>query len=414
MGLHLILAQLDRLTLPIQGQAQLTQFAESIYGDPVVARLLGEIFDVVGEHGQVDVRTGYRRAPDREYVEGAYWPSGVISRQMLTDSGHQRVTLEDAAIMISDLVVDDPWALAPVLDMVPRAGAKALLIVAASVGERVLAPLLAAQHRGQTRVVAVKTPGSTPENQFVALEDLAVLTGGRPLLRAAGESLGRLRPEDLGRAAQVWADPLQFGVIAGRCDPQHLRRHIYRLRASYSTAKDATLRQSLQVRLGKLVGGSATLWLGGATEAEIKTQKAAADRAVKAMRSAVREGVVPGGGAALLVCRAALQEAMGRAADTEAMAAYRVLYAALEAPFRTIMCNAGFDPSSMLAQAAAAGSGFGLDVRTGHIVHMGEIGIWDSAAALKAAVRSAVQTAALALTVDVVVYARRPERALTP
>jgi chaperonin GroEL len=211
----------------------------------------------------------------------------------------------------------------------------------------------------------------------------------------------------LGRARRVWADPEHFGLVGGKGDARALRGHVADLRAALEHAADSEARQRLRARVGKLMGGAASLWVGAATEAEIEARKEAAGRTAEALRNVVRDGVVPGGGVALLNCRPALQQRLKQTDDLEARAAYRLLTQAMQAPVRTILANAGCEASPVLVALESAGPGYGFDVRCGKVVDMRQAGIWDAAAVLKAAVHGAVASAALALTTDVLVHKKR-------
>ncbi len=413
-GAQGILDALDRMTLRVEGKEKLAQIAESICHDPALAKLLGEIFDIIGEYGQLDIRTGRSRQMDREYVEGMYWERGVIAREMLSGTKEHRVELQDAAILISDLKLDAPRELLPILAAVMQAKIRGMLIIASEFSDEIKSLLLANRNPEKFQAIAVKVPGSTATDQAAALEDIAALTGGTPLYRAAGHTLQNMTPGHLGLARRVWADRVYFGVVAGKGDPRALRRHITALRARHEQAQDSEQRQKLQARLGKLLGGSATLYTGGATELEIKTRKELARRIADALRGAVRDGVLPGGGVALLRCQPALKAMFNGDVDSDERAACHILSQALEAPMRTIIGNAGFDASEALAQVAQAGPGCGFDVVAGHVVDVVEAGILDVASVLKAAVSAAITGAAMALTVDVLVHHKKPAETFKP
>jgi chaperonin GroEL len=266
------------------------------------------------------------------------------------------------------------------------------------------------QERIKLDVLAAKTPGTTITAQRAALEDMAVLTNGRALHRSAGDTLRKVKPSDLGRVRRIWADKNNLGIIGGKADPRELRRHIADLRALHRNTTDLDERRDVQERIGKLLGGSATLRVGGITKTELDYNKEQAQRAADAMRGAIREGVVPGGGAALLTCQTALRARMAEADEAEARAAYHILLRTVEAPIRTLLQNAGQEPGGVMGQIQSAGPGYGYDVVRGEIVDVHEAGILDVASVVKAAVRSAVSTAAMALTTDVVVHrASAPE-----
>jgi chaperonin GroEL len=392
------------MTLHLSGQEQLAQIAESICYDPALAKLMGEIFDIIGEYGRLEIRAGRGRELEREYVEGMYWERGLASREMITDHTRVRTEFENAAILISDLDIEQPQQLFPALELALRAKIGALLIVANKLSDNAIGFLLANKKPEQFQVVAVQTPGYSKEEQAAALEDLAILTGGRPFIKVAGDTFEAIKVEHFGRARRVWADPRNFGIIGGKGDPRALRQHIATLRAAYSGSEDTVLQGKLLGRIGKLLGGSATLWIGGATELEINARLELAERTAAAMRGAMMEGVVPGGGLALLSCRQALQQQLEKAADTDERAAYRILLTALEAPLRTLVSNAGYDSSEVLAQINLAGPGYGFDVVSGQVVDMIRAGIWDAAVVQKSAAYAAIASGALALTIDVLVH----------
>jgi chaperonin GroEL len=377
--------------------------------------MLGEIFDIIGEYGQLDIRSGRSRELEREYIEGMYWDSGVLSRAMITDHSKLRTEMQNAAILISDLAIEDPRQLVSVLEMASQAGIRALLIVVSKLSDSAMALLLSASREHEEfQVVAVKTPGLTTTDQVGAMEDLGVLTGGRPLVRAAGDTLGGFKLEDLGRVRRAWADRNYLGIIGGKGDPRALRAHIASLRVAFRGATDSDFQSRLQKRIGKLMGGSATLWVGGATELEIGARKELAERTSDALRGAVRQGVAPGGGVSLLACRPALQRRLDQSTNPDERAAYRILIKAMEAPIRAILTNAGYDASEMMAEIKLAGQGHGLDVRSGQVVDMAQAGIWDAAAVVRTAAYGAVASAALALTTDVLVHHKKPKQAVEP
>ena len=403
-GMRAILDHLTGMTVHLAGKEKLAQIAQAICYDPPLARLLGEIFDIIGEYGRLEIRPGRSRDLEREYVEGMYWERGLFSREMITDHNRLRTELENAAILVSDLEIEDPRQLLPVITLAIEAGIRSLLIVASKLSEGAIALLLANNDPEKLQAIAVKTPGWGRDEQAWALEDLAVLTGGRPFVRVAGDTFSQVKPQDFGHARRVWADRRNFGVVGGKGKPQALRQHLATLRASFERTDEPVLRENLRARIGKLMGGSATLWVGGATELEITARQELAKRTAAAMRGAMMEGVLPGGGVSLLACRPVLQRMLDQSTDPDERAACRILIRAVAEPIRTIVANAGYDASEIMADIKLAGSGYGFDVTSGQVVDMMEAGIWDAAIVQKSAVYGAITTAALALTIDVLVH----------
>lgn len=413
-GVRVIVDELSDMALHMEGKEALAQIAESICYDPPLARMLGEVIDIIGEYGQLEIRPGRGRELEREYVEGMYCEGGILSRRMITEHTKLRTDMENTAILISDLEIEDPRQLVPVIEMVVQAETRSLLVIASKLSEKATSLLLkVSRDPTKFQAIAVKSPEMSAEDRSAALDDLAVLTGGRPLVRVAGQTLRGVKLDDLGRARQVWADRSYLGIVGGKGDPRALRRHIASLRAALGQVEEPAARKKLRERIGKLMGGAATLYVGGASELEITTRQELAQRTSDALRGAITEGVLPGGGVSLLASQAVLQGMLDQSADPDEHTAYRILIKALEAPTRTIVTNAGYDASEIMAGIKQAGAGHGFDVRSGQITNMREAGILDAASVQKAAIHSAVAGAALALTVDVLVHHKTPTAALT-
>jgi chaperonin GroEL len=276
------------------------------------------------------------------------------------------------------------------------------------------------RERAKLRLMAVKTPGSTPDQIASLLHDLGVMTGARPVVGAAGDTLQNLTPDYLGHARKAWADRDYFGLIGGKGNARALRAHIAELRATHKAATDTQIRKDLQARLGKLLGGSATLWVGAATESEIKTRKELAERTADALRGAVREGLLPGGGMALLGCVPALRRKLEASREEDERAAYRILLQAAGEPLRALVSNGGYELSHVMAELERARrrsterATLGFDALTGQVVSLAEAGILDVASVHKTSIRRAVVGAALALTVEVLVHHKNPPTDLEP
>ncbi len=463
--LDIVLGSLAEMTSPIAGREQLAQLAQCICGDRELAEKLGEIFDFIGEHGQLDVRRGHTRAIERDYMKGMYWRRGAVSRAMLRGGKEpDRIVMNDCAILLSDLDVDDPQELLPIIATLMRAGAKALLLVGDKFSETVINFLLNNKEPDKFRIVAIKTPGSSDDERRAHLSDMAVITGAIPLFKAAGDTLataverprphpkslptkegetsslqktsldspslilGMLRHRDgegargwgksrrpsyFGQAKQVWVERTMFGLVSDRDDQSELTEHLADLLEMVEYAADKDAEAFLRGRIGKILGGVAILRIGDAVPTRMDNRIASAKETAKALRRAIRDGILPGGGIALLACRDALDRAPEHTADSDARAARRILLRALEAPIRTICQNAGFD-SAKRAELEGQPGGYGIDARSGAIVDMMETGIIDVASVTEAAVRSAVTSAALALTIDVLLHHAQPEETYTP
>jgi chaperonin GroEL len=413
-GMRIILEQLEALARPLGGREQIAQFAAVLCHDADLAAMIAEVLDMVSGHGAIDVRSGRGRALERQYVLGSYFKGKPLSEWILADQPSRRVELQEAALLVSDLNLTDPAELVPLLRLVDQAGIQNLMVVAREASEQSVAALLAAGRAPRPcRILLVKAPDAVT-GQSAMLHDLALLTGARVLLRVAGDSLRKLRLEDLGHARRVWSDEEFFGVVSGKGPPGPLRAHVGSLRAAFEHAEEPDVRQKIRDRIGKLLGGTAVLWVGGVSEIDIGIRKELAARTLEATRATIGKGVVPGGGTALLACRARLQELAGQATDLDERMAYQILSRALEEPTRTILHNAGYDVGRGMGEIARAGPGYGFDVRSEQVVDMVAEGLIESAGVLGAALHAAIASAALALTIDVLVQTRLPELSFEP
>jgi chaperonin GroEL len=397
--------------IPLTKREDIAKMALALSCDEELASALGEICYVVGIEGYVHVETGHRRRLEREYVEGTYWEnSGWFSSLMETDPVRHRAVLNDVAILISDVSVHDAGELVPVLSKVVQARIPNLVVIASDMSDNPIGLLMQNRQAGIAGTLGVRAPMLGSIDQ-ATLEDMAALTGGRFICRTAGESLETLRLEDLGRARQVWATDTCFGIVAGKGDPRHIRRRIATLRALIKKS-EGKAKDSLRHRLGRLLGGSAVLRVGGVTNIEVDGRKATAEKAIRALQVAMEGGLVPGGGTALLSCQTAVAATPAR--DRDEIIARRILSRALEEPLRVIAANAGYAPGTIVARVRAAPPGYGLDVRTGQIVDMREAGILDAVTVLDGALRIAASSAAVALTTDTIVLRKRPPESIEP
>jgi chaperonin GroEL len=392
---------LRAMAVPVAGRAAIERTALALCPDQELARLLAEIFEIVGIEGYIQVESGQGRGLHREYVEGAFWKGSWASPVFISDPERRRSTLGDPAVLLTDNSLQRPEELLPALETVLAAGYRSLLIVCRYIADPVVG-LLAVNRQSKTLdSLAVLAPGFGTD-EADNLEDLAALTGARVMSAAAGDIVARLRPEDLGQAREGWASADYFGIVGGRGDPRALRAHIGAVRTALKQEQDERKRDLLRRRLGRLIGGVAKLRLGASTEVELEHRRAVAERTIVALRETLSGGILPGAGGAFLACQAAVAATPLAGAD-EAVA-LQVLVKALEAPIRTIAENAGLEPSHAVARSRAAGPGWGPDVRTGEIVELIPAGIVDPAAVVEAALRGAVSGAAMALTTDVLVH----------
>ena len=415
--LQLLPAMSERLTAGarrLRTEAELQALAMAICYDEAMARSLGEVMHTLGRYGQVDIREGHGRGTAHEYVAGCYFPGGALSKEFLRGSPRLVAEMHDAALLVTDMTIEEPAELVPALQLALRNGIKQLLLVVESISDKGLAVALDKRLHDKIRCVIVKLEEFHPGELRLAQDDIALLCGGRPVLRQSGQSLQAVKLSDFGRARWVWADDKNFGFASGQGDARLIRGQVRRLRHSYAEADEDDARARTLKRLGRLNGGLATVYVGGIAKDEIRQRKDMAERAIRALRSAAAAGVIPGGGLALLNCRDWLRDMADEQPDLESRAARMIMAKAAEAPIRQLLENAGYDSSEILARLGHCAPGSGFDVMTGAISDMAAAGIVDVAQIQVEALRRAVSSAALALTIDVLVLHRQPETMTEP
>ena len=415
--LDLLPRLIERLTAEtrlLSSEAELEAAAFSVCYDEEMARILGEALYTIGPYGQVDVREGHGRGMEYNYVAGCYWKGGAQSKEMLRGGHRQVAELHDAAILVTDMEIEEPAELVPLMQLALRRGIKQLLLIVDSISDKGLSVVLDKRISGKIRTVVAKIDEFHPGDLHLAQADICLLTGGRPILLKAGDSLETVKASDFGGARWVWVDESNFGFASGKGDPRAIREQARRLRRTYRSTEDDDARARALARLGKFNGGLATVYVGGIAKDEIRQRKELAERTVRALRGAAADGVIPGGGAALAACRDWLLAEAECREDLEGRAARLILAKAAEAPMRQLLANAGYDPSEILAQRRPGEPIDGFDVMKRAFVDGAAGGIYDVAHVQVEALRRAVSSAALALTIDVLVLHREPETMTEP
>ena len=404
--------QLQAQARPIDLPEEIARIVRGTVRDEKIAEIIGEVVEGVGEDGAVLVENANGFETEYQYLEGIHWDEGWHSPSFLR--GHEAVVrLIDPRILISDMPIQHPDELVPILNACAQAGERALLVIAPEISEAALSLLIVNRERGILESVAVKTP-SHGDQRIGILDDLAVSTGGRCFHDQLGESITTATLADLGKARQAWARPRSFGILGGQADRESIRTRIGRIRSELSTVTDEEwLRKKLQERIGKLSGWSVMIVVGAASEAARDELKMRVESAVTMARSAVRDGVVPGGGAAFLACAAAIEAAVVGRRDDEAVG-WRALAAALREPMRAIADNAGLDAKAIVAVGITRAPEETYDVWQGAWVDPWEAGLLDSVGVLLAAMEGGVSAAAAALTSEVLIHRPGQEPSFTP
>ncbi len=413
-ALQHINAELTSQRQTITDLESLKSIAYSICYDRELADTLGDIFDTVGQYGQVDIHKGNGRGIEHKFVEGTYIKGGVQSKDMLRGYSRHLAELYDTSILVTDLDIEQPKDLIGLMQLAIRSQMKTLLLVVNSISELGLSVILNEKVANQVKVVVVKIDGFVQDDLIQARQDIAALVGGNIIHKAAGQTLDNVQESDFGSARWVWADENNFGFAGGHGNPYRLREHITILRTAYDNSSDDDHRGRLLKRLGRLYGGSASVHIGGVTSNDIDLRKALAERTVRSLRSAIAGGVIPGGGIALLNCQKVLRAKALEQDTVEGRAAYEILAKAVEAPIRTLLSNAGYNPSEILAKLPYEDNCDGFDVIQQQFVNITDEGIFDVAHVQQEAIQRAVAGASQALTIDVMILHRNPEMRVNP
>jgi chaperonin GroEL len=412
-GVKAVLEDLRKNAIALKDRRLIANLARGmVQGDNELGDMLAEIFDIVGADGLIEVEGWGRRHLDREYIEGTYWKlTGYYSREFVSNPNPplDQEVFEDSALLITDMNFTEPAQLVPVLEKCVKAGVKKLVIIASGCADRVIGLLVSNKKAKTIEVMAVRTPRLEDSDRADAMEDLSVLTGGRIFYKATGNTLDDFKVEDLGWARRAWAAESIFGIYGGKGDPRRIRQHIAEVKEKLRNVEksDEHNKREVQSRLGRLVGGTAILHIGGTFENEITARKEVASRAVNSLRHALRGGVIPGGGSALYHASRVLDDLPAEHEDIKL--AYQILGRALEEPMRTIARNAGYNPDIILDRVQSAPAGHGFNAITGKIVDMKSYQILDALTVIERALETAVSGASMALTTDVIIHHSRPD-----
>ncbi|MBL0141702.1 MAG: chaperonin GroEL [Betaproteobacteria bacterium] len=395
-----VVAELKRLAKPCATRTEIAQVATiSANNDPVIGEIVASAMEKVGKEGVITVEDGTGLATELEVVEGMQFDRGYLSPYFINTAEKMRVVLEDALILSCDRKVSTINEMLPVLELVAKA-AKPLLIVAEDVEGEALATLVVNTLRGVLKCCAVKAPGFGDRRKAM-LEDLVILTGGHVISGEAGLKLENAGLADLGHARRIEIDKDVTTIIGGGGDPAKVKARVAEIRVQVEDARSDYDKEKLQERAAKLAGGVAVVKVGAATEMEMKERKARVEDALHATRAAVEEGVLPGGGVALLRARAKLGEVHGGNADQQSGVA--IVLRALEEPLRQIVANAGGEPSVVLDRVLAGEHNFGFNALTDQYGDMVGMGVLDPCKVTRSALQNAASIAGLILTTDVMV-----------
>jgi chaperonin GroEL len=389
----------------IDDKSEIAQVAAISAADPAIGEVLADAIDKVGKDGVVTVEESNTFGMELEFTEGMQFDKGYLAPYFVTDQDRQEAVLEDAYVLLNQGKVSSVQDLLPVLEKVMQSG-KPLLIIAEDVEGEALATLVVNKIRGTFNSVAVKAPGFGDRRKAM-LGDMAILTGGQVIAEEVGLKLDSITLDLLGRAKKVIVTKDDTTIVDGAGSADEIKGRINQIKTEIDNTDSDWDREKLQERLAKLSGGVAVVKVGAATEVELKEKKHRIEDALSATRAAIEEGIVAGGGVALLRSRAAVGKVVDSLSGDEATGA-RTVYKALEAPSRLIADNAGLEGAVAVRQIEAETGSIGLNALTGDLEDLVKAGVIDPAKVTRAALQNAASIAGLVLTTESLV-ADKPE-----
>ncbi|HEY8347593.1 MAG TPA: chaperonin GroEL [Symbiobacteriaceae bacterium] len=408
----LLVDELKKMAIKVEGRKAIAEVGGISAHDPDIGELIADAMDKVGKDGVITVEESKTMTTEVETVEGMQFDRGYISGYMVTDPEKMEAVLEDPYILITDKKISSVQDLLPILEKVVQRG-KPLLIIAEDVEGEALATLVLNKLRGTLKAAAVKAPGFGDRRKAM-LEDIAILTGGKVISEELGRKLESAEIEDLGNARLVRIEKEKTTIIEGRGNTADIKARIASLRKQIEETTSDYDREKLQERLAKLAGGVAVLKVGAATEVELKEKKLRIEDALNATRAAVEEGIVAGGGTALLQLQPELDK-LAEQLEGDEKVGVMIVRRAIEEPLRQIVYNAGGEGSVVVDKVRSLPKGHGYNALTGEFVDMIAAGIVDPVKVTRSALQNAASIAGMVLTTEALVTEKpEPKKNNTP
>ena len=402
-GRDAIVQAIKDMATPVSGKSGIAQVASISAADKIIGDLIAEVMDKVGKDGVITVEESKGLEFETEYVEGMQLDRGYLSPYFVTNSERMEAVIEDPYILITDKKISSAQDIVPTLEKLVQIGKREIVVIAEDVDGEALATLVLNKLRGMVNALAFKAPGFGDRRKAM-LRDIAVLTGGQVITEELGRKLDSVMLEDLGRATKVVSTKDNTTIVGGSGDSSDIKGRIEQIRAEIEASTSDYDREKLQERLAKLVGGVAIIRVGAATETELKEKKHRVEDALSATRAAVDEGIVPGGGVALINAIPSLDAIK---LEGDAATGVKILRRALEEPMRMIAQNAGLDGPVVIEKVrilhAEGKNTIGYDVLANEYVDMLNAGIIDPAKVTRSAVENACSIAAMILTTSALV-----------
>jgi chaperonin GroEL len=404
-------AELKKLSKPVTTSKEIAQVGSiSANSDSSIGQIIADAMDKVGKEGVITVEDGKSLENELDVVEGMQFDRGYLSPYFINNPDKQVAALEDPFVLIYDKKISNIRDLLPVLEQVAKSS-RPLLIIAEDVEGEALATLVVNNIRGILKTTAVKAPGFGDRRKAM-LEDIAILTGGVVISEETGMSLEKASLQDLGQAKRIEVGKENTTIIDGAGDSKSIEARVKQIRVQIEEATSDYDREKLQERVAKLAGGVAVIRVGAATEVEMKEKKARVEDALHATRAAVEEGVVAGGGVALLRAKQAIADLKGDTPDQNA--GIKLILRAVEEPLRTIVANAG-EEASVVVNAVLNGKGnYGYNAATGEYADLVEQGVLDPTKVTRTALQNAASVASLLLTAEAAVVELAEDKPAAP
>jgi len=411
MGTEAALKALDNLSQPLEGEDRIAAVATAATGNGEIGKLLGEMYDVLGPHANIVIEPYIATFHDRTYHEGARFKGGYISPYLITDTSRRIAALNDVHILVADMVFESVKSAQNILELVVKNGGKSVLVICKNMSDKAIGVLVANNERDIIRscVANMKPVGEVRRG---TVENIAILTGGRPLTDKSGMAPEDVKIEDFGQADRVVVTKDYYLIIGGHGNKQQIKERTQQIRQRLRETYDQEERTNLRELLMHFSAGIGELRIGGMTEQERKALTEVAEQSMKAVMAGMESGIVPGGGAAYLACIPAVKAI--KADDPDIQIGINIMARVLEEPMRRIAANAGIHPPLAIAEATRAGVGFGYDVRQKKVVNMVEQGIADPTLVIKRALQLASSGAMMLLTTDALVLHRKPKENFEP
>jgi chaperonin GroEL len=393
-----VVEQIKSMSRPVDTKEQIAQVASLSAHEDAIGQVISDAMEKVGKDGVITVEESKGLEDEIEYVEGMQIDRGYISPYFITNAERMETVIEDPTILITDKKISAVADLLPALEKLLQVGKKNIVLIAEDVDGEALATLVVNKLRGTLTGLAIKAPGFGDRRKAM-LEDIAILTGGQVISEDKGMKLDSVSLEDMGGARRVTATKDETTFVEGRGSEKAIKERIAQLRVQIDDTTSEFDREKLQERMAKLAGGVAVVKVGAATEVEMKERKGRVEDALSATRAAVEEGIVPGGGVAMVRAQAALDNMDGNLTDDEKVGV-NIVRRALEMPLRLIVDNAGQEGSIVLDAVRKQELDYGYDAEAGQYGHMLEKGIVDPAKVTRFALQNAASIAGMALTTE--------------